>query len=61
MIRNVMEGLGGHIAAYPIISLVIFVSFFIGAILWAFSLSRSHVNHMSQLPLDSKAGEKPHE
>ncbi len=61
MIRNVMEGLGGHIAAYPIISLVIFVSFFIGAILWAFSLSRSHVNHMSQLPLDSQAGEKPHE
>lgn len=61
MIRNVMEGLGGHIAAYPIISLVIFVSFFIGAILWAFSLSRSHVNHMSQLPLDSQAGENPHE
>ena len=61
MIRNVLEGLGGHIAAYPIISLVIFVSFFTGVILWALSLSRTHVNHLSQLPLDSQAGEQSHE
>jgi hypothetical protein len=61
VIRNVLEGLGGHIAAYPIISLVIFVSFFTGVILWALSLSRTHVNHMSQLPLDSQAGEQSHE
>lgn len=61
MIRNVMEGMGQHIAAYPIISLVIFVAFFTGVILWAFSLSRSHVNHMSQLPLDSSEGETRHE
>jgi cytochrome c oxidase cbb3-type subunit I/II len=35
--------------------------FFTGVILWALSLSRTHVNHMSQLPLDSQAGEQSHE
>lgn len=56
-----MENLGGHIAAYPIISLVIFVSFFIGMLLWVFSLSRGHVVHMSQLPLESESGDQRHE
>ncbi len=64
MIRNVLEGIGGHIAAFPIISLVIFVSFFVGVILWALSLSRRHVDHMSHLPLEAeapKSGESRHE
>lgn len=61
MIRNVLENLGGHIEAYPIISLVIFVSFFIGMLLWVVSLSRSHVVHMSQLPLESESGDQRHE
>ena len=61
MIRNVMEGMGQHIVAYPLVSLVIFVTFFTGVILWALSLSRSHVDHMSQLPLESSKGEKSHE
>jgi cytochrome c oxidase cbb3-type subunit 4 len=61
VIRNVMEGIGGHIAAFPVISLVIFVTFFAGVILWALSLSRRHVDHMSQLPLESQAGETSHE
>jgi cbb3-type cytochrome oxidase subunit 3 len=55
VIRNVLEGIGGHIAAFPIISLVIFVSFFVGVILWALSLSRRHVDHMSHLPLEAEA------
>ena len=58
MIRNVMEGMGGHIAAFPIISLVIFVTFFLGVILWALSLSRPHIRHMSQLPLENEAGDR---
>ena len=58
MIGNVLEGIGGHIAAFPIISLVIFLSFFTGVILWALSLSRLHVLHMSQLPLENEAGER---
>ena len=53
-----MEGMGGHIAAFPIISLVIFVTFFLGVILWALSLSRPHIRHMSQLPLENEAGDR---
>lgn len=61
MIRNVLENLGGHIAAFPVISLVIFVSFFAGMLLWVASLSRSHVEHMRQLPLEPEGGDQRHE
>lgn len=61
MIRNVMEGIGGSIAAFPIISLVIFVTFFLGVILWALSLNRHHLDHMRQLPLESEPGDPYHE
>lgn len=61
MIRNVLENLGGHIAAFPVISLVIFVSFFTGMLLWVVSLSRRHVEHMSQLPLEPEGGDQRHE
>ena len=61
MIRNVLENLGGHIDAYPVVSLVIFASFFLGMLLWVVSLSRGHVVHMSQLPLESESGDQRHE
>lgn len=64
MIRNVLEGIGGNIAAFPVISLVIFVSFFVGMTLRVLSLSHRHVDHMSNLPLEtesSKTGENRHE
>ena len=61
MIRNVLQNMGGHIEAYPIISLVIFFSIFIGMLLWVFSLSRNHVQHMSNLPLESERGDARHE
>jgi len=61
MIRNVMESLGSHVAAFPVISLIIFVSFFTGMLLWVISLSRRHVEHMSQLPLESERGEQRHD
>ena len=61
MIRNVLEHVGGHITAYPLVSLIIFVSFFTGMLLWVASLSRAHIKHMSQLPLDSESGGTSHE
>ena len=51
MIRNVLSGIGG-IETYPIISLVIFVLVFAGAIIWAFSMRKSDVEHASRLPLE---------
>ena len=61
MIRNVLQHMGGHIAAYPIVSLVIFLSFFLGMLLWVWSLSRAHVRHLSHLPLDPEPGDARHE
>ena len=51
MIRNVLSDIGG-IATYPIISLVLFVLVFAGAILWAITMRKSEVEHASQLPLE---------
>ena len=43
-----IEGIG----VYPVISLVIFVLFFISATLWAVLMRKSDVDHMADLPLD---------
>lgn len=51
MIRNVLSDIGG-IATYPIISLVLFVLVFAGAIIWAVTMRRSEVDHASRLPLE---------
>lgn len=51
MIRNVLSGIGG-IETYPIISLVIFVLVFAGAVIWALSMRKSDVEHASRLPLE---------
>lgn len=62
MIRNVMEHIGGHIEAYPVISLVIFVSFFVGMLAYVLSMSRGHVQRMSNLPIETEpSGDTRHE
>lgn len=57
MIRNVLEHIRG-VEAFPIVSLVLFVLVFAGAVWWALSLSRPFVDHASQLPLDPDAPSK---
>ena len=51
MIRNVLSGIGG-IETYPIISLLLFVLVFAGAIIWAVTMRKSEVDHASRLPLE---------
>ncbi len=64
MIRNILEHIGG-VAAYPVISLVIFVLVFLGFALWALTMSRTQVEHASRLPLENDSmpaeGESRHE
>jgi hypothetical protein len=55
MIENVMRHLGG-VGMYGIISICIFVAFFLCMLLWAFRLKRSYLNSMSELPLDGETG-----
>jgi len=53
-------------ATLQIFSLLLFVSVFAGVIYLVLNMTRQHVNHMKNLPLDGKAeqplkhGEKPH-
>lgn len=61
MIRNILEGIGG-VATFPVISLVLFVLVFAGAVIWALALSRRYVDHASRLPLQddsSNEGDVP--
>ncbi len=64
MIRNVLQTIGGQITTYPIVALLIFVSFFTGMLLWVATMSRRHIDHMSHLPLEREPtapGETNHE
>ncbi|WP_339698945.1 cbb3-type cytochrome c oxidase subunit 3 [Algoriphagus aquimarinus] len=40
------------IEIFPIISLVIFVLFFIGIAIWAIRMPKEYIDHMSSLPMD---------
>lgn len=64
MIRNLLEHING-IAAYPVISLVLFVLVFTGLTLWALTMSRQSAEHASRLPLEPDSppseGETRHE
>ena len=50
-IRQYADKIGG-IEIYPIISLVIFVLFFIAVLVYVRKMKQSSVDEMSQLPLD---------
>ncbi len=40
------------IEIYPIISILIFFTFFVGLGIYAWKSSKTHTDHMSHLPLD---------
>ncbi|MDN3203149.1 cbb3-type cytochrome c oxidase subunit 3 [Algoriphagus sp. C2-7] len=41
-----------NIEIYPVISLVIFVAFFLGMFVWVLRVPKSHIEHMENLPID---------
>ena len=41
-----------NVEIYPIISLVIFVAFFLGMFIWVVRVPKSYVDHMKSLPMD---------
>lgn len=51
MIREYVQSLEG-IDTFGIISLVLFVLFFAGVIIWIFQLDKKYFKEMSELPLD---------
>lgn len=53
MIRNYLESIDG-IAVYPMISLIVFVLFFIAIIFWLIKVDKNYINKMKQLPFEEK-------
>ncbi len=41
-----------NIEIYPIISLIIFLLFFLGVFIWVLRTPKEHIKHMENLPLD---------
>ncbi|MCH7409222.1 cbb3-type cytochrome c oxidase subunit 3 [Belliella sp. DSM 111904] len=44
-----------NIEIYPVISLLIFVVFFIGMFMWVVKADRQYINHMKDLPFDHES------
>ena len=51
MEEKIISGMNG-VAWYGIISICIFVAFFTGMLIWAFSKKASYLNKMGSLPLE---------
>jgi cytochrome c oxidase cbb3-type subunit IV len=51
MYKNVLQNID-HIAIWPVISFIIFFTFFIGLLWWAFTANKKFINEMSEMPLD---------
>ncbi|TXB67008.1 CcoQ/FixQ family Cbb3-type cytochrome c oxidase assembly chaperone [Vicingus serpentipes] len=52
-IKHTMETIDG-IEIFPIISFVIFFSFFVGLLIWVFRTDKSYINYVENLPLQEE-------
>ncbi|MCB0834945.1 MAG: cbb3-type cytochrome c oxidase subunit 3 [Bacteroidetes bacterium] len=51
MFRNVLENIDG-IEVFPIIALLLFVSFFTGVLWWLWKMDKTHIRRMEEMPLN---------
>lgn len=52
-VKNYMDSIAG-IEIYPIISLIIFFSFFVILFWWVFTAKKDYIKTVSNLPLDNQ-------
>lgn len=52
-VKNHMESIAG-IEIYPIISLIIFFTFFMLLFWWVFTAKKEYINEVSNLPLENQ-------
>jgi cytochrome c oxidase cbb3-type subunit IV len=52
MFKNYLKDIEG-IANYPTLSLVVFFLFFVAILVWMVKADKSHLRHMSELPLSN--------
>ncbi len=51
MFRTIFEGTS-QLAVYPIISLLLFLSIFVGVLVWVVRMDKPHLEYMRGLPLN---------
>lgn len=51
MIRNYLQSIEG-VEIYPLISLVVFVLFFVIMFIWMLRVDKNYIKEMEELPLD---------
>ena len=51
-VKNHMDSISG-IEIYPVISLIIFFSFFVALFWWVVTAKKEHIKEVSNLPLDN--------
>jgi cytochrome c oxidase cbb3-type subunit IV len=44
-----------NIEIYPIISLLIFVIFFVGMFIWVIRVDKKYIDHMKEMPLEDES------
>ncbi|MGE0562609.1 MAG: CcoQ/FixQ family Cbb3-type cytochrome c oxidase assembly chaperone [Flavobacteriales bacterium] len=52
-VKHTMDSISG-IEIFPIISLIIFFSFFMGLLLWVNKSSKTYINHVENLPFEDE-------
>lgn len=52
MFKHYFERIADQVAIYPIISLSIFVAFFVGLLFWVFTADKNYISQQSNLPLE---------
>lgn len=56
MYKNVLQGID-NIAIWPVISFIIFFSFFIGLLWYVFKVDKGFIDRMKNIPLDDTTPE----
>ncbi len=52
MIRNLLQSIEG-VEIYPLISLMVFLIFFVAVLVWMLRIDKNYIKEMEQLPLES--------
>ena len=56
MFKEVLQSIEG-VEFYTIISMIIFILFFIGMTIWLFKVDKKYIKQMSELPLEMENNE----
>ena len=56
MFKEVLQSIQG-VEFYTIVSMIIFILFFIGMIIWLFNVDKKYIKEMSELPLEDDNNE----